>query len=241
MTQFPGKTLAPGSEVVAPLAPSSKKKSIKRVARMTVAGVISAGMVGVFALPAYATYNGPRVESLSYAQALTTLDVETLATLQGPSVEAIPAAQAVAVEAVPAADEANGEASVEAAPEAPTFADIPAGAGASGIVAAALAQLGVGQDCTDLVQNALGAVGYVTPRLQGGPDLGANLGSWTGFGSEVSLDSLAPGDILVYTGSVHVAIYVGNGMAVHGGFPGGTDLAGVHAPWGHLSHAVRPA
>lgn len=121
--------------------------------------------------------------------------------------------------------------------------DVPAGQGAQGVVAAAMAQLGVQQDCTDLVQNSLAAVGLTTRRDQGGFDLGTGIWQYDKFGPRVSLDSLAPGDILVYgnAGSgTHVAIYIGDGQAVHGGFSGSTVIAGVDSAHQPLTGAIRP-
>lgn len=77
------------------------------------------------------------------------------------------------------------------------------------IAKAALAQLGVAQDCTMLVTNSLKAVGI---NFHGAPYKYASLGSFT--------DDPQPGDICLYQG--HVAIYIGDGMAVHGGWNGGT-------------------
>ena len=78
--------------------------------------------------------------------------------------------------------------------------DIPAGAGADGIVNAAYAQLGVAQDCTDLVQNSLSAIGLVASRLNGGPDLGTSVGAWAAYGYQVHDGAYAPGDILIWPG-----------------------------------------
>lgn len=87
---------------------------------------------------------------------------------------------------------------------------------ASAILAAAMGQLGVNQDCTMLVTNALRAVGI---NFHGWPSDYAALGSWT--------SAPVPGDIIIYSG--HVAIYAGNGQAVHGGWNGyQTVLASVN-------------
>lgn len=75
------------------------------------------------------------------------------------------------------------------------------------IANAALAQLGNYQDCTMLVTNSLKAVGI---NFHGSPAAYLSLG-------EVTNDPV-PGDIIVYSG--HVAIYIGNGQAVHGGWLG---------------------
>lgn len=77
------------------------------------------------------------------------------------------------------------------------------------IAQAALAQLGVAQDCTMLVTNSLKAVGI---NFHGAPAAYLSLGPMT--------DNPVPGDIIVYQG--HVAIYIGDGKAVHGGWNGGT-------------------
>ena len=84
------------------------------------------------------------------------------------------------------------------------------------IANAALAQLGVGQDCTALVSNSLRAVGI---NFHGWPYQYLQLGQLT--------NNPVPGDICVYSG--HVAIYIGNGMAVHGGWYG----------WGTVKYSVN--
>lgn len=77
------------------------------------------------------------------------------------------------------------------------------------IAQAALAQVGVNQDCTMLVTNSLKAVGI---NFHGAPAAYLSLGEMT--------SNPVPGDIIVYQG--HVAIYIGDGMAVHGGWNGYT-------------------
>ncbi len=77
------------------------------------------------------------------------------------------------------------------------------------IADAALAQIGVNQDCTMLVTNSLKAVGI---NFHGSPSAYLSLGDLT--------NDPVPGDICVYQG--HVAIYIGNGQAVHGGWNGYT-------------------
>ncbi|HET8878945.1 MAG TPA: NlpC/P60 family protein [Arthrobacter sp.] len=93
---------------------------------------------------------------------------------------------------------------------------VVSGMGAS-IAAAAYAQLGVAQDCTMLVTNSLAAVGI---HYHGWP------AGYLSLGRTVSAAEAQPGDLAYYQnggmGMAHIAVYVGNGMAVHGGWNGGT-------------------
>lgn len=81
------------------------------------------------------------------------------------------------------------------------------------IAAAALAQLGRRQDCTKLVTNSLAAVGI---QHHGWPV------SYLALGTRVS--DPQPGDLIYYVnggmGLAHIAVYIGNGLAVHGGWNG---------------------
>lgn len=79
------------------------------------------------------------------------------------------------------------------------------------IAEAAIAQIGVEQDCTMLVTNSLKAVGI---NFHGWPIEYKTLGEWT--------DTPVPGDIIIYEG--HVALYIGNGRAIHGGWYGHTTV-----------------
>ncbi len=95
-------------------------------------------------------------------------------------------------------------------------AAVGSGSGAS-IAAAAYAQLGVAQDCTALATNALAAVGV---HYHGWP------AGYLSLGRTVSAAEAKPGDLAYYAnggmGMAHIAVYVGNGTAVHGGWNGGT-------------------
>jgi len=92
------------------------------------------------------------------------------------------------------------------------------GLGAS-IAAAAYAQIGVSQDCTMLVTNALAAAGV---NYHGWP------AGYLSLGRTVSAAEAQPGDLAYYQnggmGTAHIAVYVGNGMAVHGGWNGGSTV-----------------
>lgn len=92
------------------------------------------------------------------------------------------------------------------------------------VAAAALAQLGVHQDCTALVSNALAAVGI---HFHGWP------ADYMSLGHVVSESAAQPGDLVYYAnggmGLAHIAVYIGGGKAVHGGWNGGTTaVASVH-------------
>ena len=95
-------------------------------------------------------------------------------------------------------------------------AGIGSGSGAT-VAAAAYAQIGVSQDCTALATNALAAAGI---NFHGWP------AGYLSLGRTVSAAEAQPGDLAYYqnggVGMAHIAVYVGNGMAVHGGWNGGT-------------------
>ncbi|MFI7494458.1 NlpC/P60 family protein [Kocuria sp. M4R2S49] len=86
---------------------------------------------------------------------------------------------------------------------------------AATIATAAKRQLGVGQDCTALVTKALRAAGI---NHHGWP------ASYLGLGTRVSAAQAQPGDLVYYAnggmGFAHIAVYIGGGKAVHGGWNG---------------------
>lgn len=233
MTQTPGTAQTPGTETTARGARSrAGRRSMKRSLRAAGAITVTAGMVGVFAMPAYATsVETLKQPSAAYAQALTTAAAEIAVPSALPTAEEEPLPVVVAPAVESSAGSAGGSAGYAA--------DVPAGVGAQGIVAAAYAQLGVGQDCTDLVQNSLAAVGLATRRDQGGYDHGP--WSLASVGVPVTNGEWAPGDILGWPGYPHVAIYVGDGLAVHGGMGGSTVVASATGYFGTPTYVVRPA
>lgn len=237
-------TQIPSTEVVVS-ARSSKPSSVKvkRFAQMAGAAALSLGMVGTFALPAYATApDGADVpDGFKTSQSITTAsyssDANVVETVVGSEESAVEAEKAEAAKkkadeaAALAAQAQQAQTTAAAATAAPSGVDIPAGVGGSGIANAALAQLGVNQDCTALVENALRAVGIPAG------DLGTQVGEYTGLGGYVVTDgAYAPGDILVFPGQ-HVGVYIGNGQAVHGGW-GGTTRIGPIAPGGESGLTV---
>lgn len=104
------------------------------------------------------------------------------------------------------------------APSAPAAPVASSGKGAI-IASAALAQLGIAQDCTALASNALSAAGI---NFHGWP------ADYLSLGTVVSGAEAQPGDLIYYAsagaGVPHIAVYIGNGQAVHGGFDGSTKV-----------------
>ncbi|BCW09657.1 hypothetical protein NtRootA4_07160 [Arthrobacter sp. NtRootA4] len=116
-----------------------------------------------------------------------------------------------------AAPATNASLAVSTATPAPAAPAASSGLGAA-IAAAAYAQLGVTQDCTMLVTNSLAAVGIHFHDWPAG---------YLSLGRTVSAAEAQPGDLAYYAngglaGQAHIAVYVGNGMAVHGGWNGST-------------------
>lgn len=210
---------------------------------MAGAAALSFGLVGTFSIPAYAVT--PQIEGapdLSFAaqQSLETVDVESvplsLAMPEGEVDSAILEEERLAAEAEKAA-EAAAAAAAAAAQTSAKVKDIPAGVGAQGLVNAALAQLGTNQDCTDLVQNALAAIGATSRRDQGGYDHGVS--DFYQYGTPVTDGNYAPGDILIWPGAPHVAVYIGNGQAVHGGWGGNQTVVNTYASPSATPDVVR--
>lgn len=94
-----------------------------------------------------------------------------------------------------------------------------AGSTSARIASAALAQIGVNQDCTMLVTNALANVGI---NFHGWPAGYLALGTVT--------SNPVPGDLIYYAdggmGMAHIAVFIGNNSAVHGGWNGNETRIG---------------
>jgi cell wall-associated NlpC family hydrolase len=91
-----------------------------------------------------------------------------------------------------------------------------------------------GYDCSGLAQAAWAHAGVSIPR--------DSYGQWAGL-AHVSLSMIEPGDLLLYDGESHVAIYVGNGYIIdapHAGMP--VERIPMSTPWyaSTLDGAVRP-
>ena len=135
---------------------------------------------------------------------------ETKAAAQTPA----PAAQTKAATPAPKA-ETKAATPAPAAQTKPAATTTPSGSKNAAIYQAALAQVGRYQDCTMLVTNALKSVGI-------------NYHDWPAgymkLGTQVSASQAQAGDLIYYanggTGLAHIAVYAGNGQAVHGGWLG---------------------
>ncbi|MDR6417322.1 NlpC/P60 family protein [Pseudarthrobacter sulfonivorans] len=136
-----------------------------------------------------------------------------------PAVKTTPApvAEPEPVVEEPAAPAAKPAAAITVASSTPAAPAAPVSASGKGqaILSAAYAQLGVSQDCTMLVTNSLAAVGINFHDWPAG---------YLGLGRTVSAAEAQPGDLIYYAdggaGMAHVAVYAGNGKAVHGGYNG---------------------
>ncbi|MCC5784580.1 hypothetical protein CRM73_16755 [Kocuria sp. CCUG 69068] len=131
------------------------------------------------------------------------------------------AAPAVAAPAPKPAAAPAPKPAVQAAPAAQRTVTPQSSASGKGatISSAAMGQLGVGQDCTALVTNALRAAGI---NHHGWP------ASYLSLGTQVSAGQAQPGDLVYYAdggmGAAHIGVYIGGGKAVHGGWNGGTTV-----------------
>lgn len=232
----------PSTEVVAAAtAAASTKAKAKKIARVSGAAAFTFAMFGALALPAYAMDN----ERGSADVAPPAAAVQTMKVTAGPAltpIDDIPLEVSSTVLEQERRQAEVAEAQKQAAQRASiAVVDIPAGSGASGLVNAALAQLGVSQDCTALVENALRAIGYSVGDL--------NPVQFGAFGPVVNyvhgVTELAPGDILIYNPAgnnhgAHVALYIGGGQAVHGGWTGYTTVvAGLGTYNGLPTQVVR--
>lgn len=90
-------------------------------------------------------------------------------------------------------------------------------------------------DCSGLTQAAWRAAGVSIPRT--------SQDQWSGL-ARVSASAVQPGDLVVYNGAGHVALYIGNGQIIEAPRPGKSVQT---APWrtgwyaSHFVGVVRPA
>ena len=115
----------------------------------------------------------------------------------------------------PVATAAPNVAAKPAAPAAAATTQAASSNKGAAIYQAALAQLGRYQDCTMLVTNALKSVGINFHDWPAG---------YMSLGTVVPASQAQPGDLIYYAngglGMAQIAVYAGNGQAVHGGWLG---------------------
>lgn len=168
-----------------------------------------------------------------------TTQAETVAPIEAaPAVVEAPAPAPV-VEAAPVATPAPAPVAAPAPAPAPqpTLSAATNQSKRNAVVSAALgaASINAQTDCTMLATNSLRAAGI---NFHGWPMDYMALGTVT--------YNPQPGDLVLYQsngfGQQHIAVYIGNGQAVHGGWNGmGTSIFSVNLPTGSAPIFVSPA
>ena len=202
------KAAAPAAQTKA-VAPAAQTKAVAPAAQTKVAAQTKAAATTA---PATQTKAAAPAAPATQTKAVTTTapKTETKAAAQTPA----PAAQTKAATPAPAA-QTKAATPAPAAQTKPAATTTPSGSKNAAIYQAALAQVGRYQDCTMLVTNALKSVGI-------------NYHDWPAgymkLGTQVSASQAQAGDLVYYanggTGLAHIAVYAGNGQAVHGGWLG---------------------
>lgn len=176
--------------------------------------------------PASGLENSTQAVAEGFTAPVAELRFEKTSITTAPALPAPPvvelAPQSVSTPVAPATPQASlpvsapPVAAVQTAPAALPTAPVSSGKGAI-IASAALAQLGISQDCTALATNSLAAAGI---HFHGWP------AGYLSLGTTVSAGEAQPGDLIYYAnagaGVPHIAVYIGGGQAVHGGWNGGT-------------------
>ena len=194
------KAAAPAAQTKA-AAPAAQTKAVAPAAQTKAAAPAAQTKAAATPAPAAQTKAAATTAPATQTKAVTTTapKTETKAAAQTPA----PAAQTKAATPAPAAQ------------TKPAATTTPSGSKNAAIYQAALAQVGRYQDCTMLVTNALKSVGI-------------NYHDWPAgymkLGTQVSASQAQAGDLVYYanggTGLAHIAVYAGNGQAVHGGWLG---------------------
>ncbi|AJT42648.1 NlpC/P60 family protein [Psychromicrobium lacuslunae] len=162
------------------------------------------------------SFESPKASSSAPAAVVPVVKVESNTTAPVAEPVAQTAASQPAAQAAPVATPAATQESKTTQAAAAKPASQKSGIGAT-IAAAAYAQLGVAQDCTALASNSLAAAGIFYHGWPAG---------YLSLGRTISESEAQPGDLIYYAngggGQAHIAVYVGNGQAVHGGWNGYT-------------------
>ena len=214
------KAAAPAAQTKA-AAPAAQTKAAAPAAQTKAAAPVAQTKAAAPAVQTKAVATtAPKAETKAAAQtpapaaqtkaATPAPKAETKAATPAPKAETKAAAQTPA----PAA-QTKAATPAPAAQTKPAATTTPSGSKNAAIYQAALAQVGRYQDCTMLVTNALKSVGI-------------NYHDWPAgymkLGTQVSASQAQAGDLIYYanggTGLAHIAVYAGNGQAVHGGWLG---------------------
>lgn len=161
----------------------------------------------------------PATAKLNYArtEVTTTAAIEIVPVSEPVYQEAAPEIVPEKATNSPTQTLASPKPTATATPKAEKAPLVSASGKGAAIAAAAYAQLGIAQDCTALATNSLSAVGI---HFHGWP------AEYLALGRVVPASEAQAGDLAYYPnggmGVAHIAVYVGNGMAVHGGWNGGT-------------------
>ena len=222
------KAAAPAAQTKA-AAPAAQTKAAAPAAQTKAAVPAAQTKAAAPATQTKAATPAPKAETKAAAPAAQTKaatpapKAETKAAAQTPA----PAAQTKAATPAPKAEtkaaaqtpapaaQTKAATPAPAAQTKPAATTTPSGSKNAAIYQAALAQVGRYQDCTMLVTNALKSVGI-------------NYHDWPAgymkLGTQVSASQAQAGDLVYYanggTGLAHIAVYAGNGQAVHGGWLG---------------------
>ena len=209
------KAAAPAAQTkaAAPAAPAAQTKAAAPAAQTKAVTTTAPKTETKAAAPAAqtkaVTTAAPKTETKAAAQTPAPA-AQTKAATPAPKAETKAAAQKPAPKA-----ETKAATPAPAAQTKPAATTAPSGSKNAAIYQAALAQVGRYQDCTMLVTNALKSVGI-------------NYHDWPAgymkLGTQVSASQAQAGDLVYYanggTGLAHIAVYAGNGQAVHGGWLG---------------------
>ena len=202
------KVAAPAAQTKV-AAPAAQTKVAAPAAQTKAAAPAAQTKAAAPAAQTKAATPAPKAETKAAAQTPAPA-AQTKAATPAPKAETKAAAQTPA----PAAP-AKAATPAPAAQTKPAATTAPSGSKNAAIYQAALAQVGRYQDCTMLVTNALKSVGI-------------NYHDWPAgymkLGTQVSASQAQAGDLVYYanggTGLAHIAVYAGNGQAVHGGWLG---------------------
>ena len=216
------KAAAPATQTKAAATPAPAAKAAAPAAQTKAATPAPAAKAAAPATQTKAATPAPKTETKAAAQTPAPA-AQTKAATPAPAAKAAapaatpaPKTETKAAAQIPApAAQTKAATPAPAAQTKPAATTTPSGSKNAAIYQAALAQVGRYQDCTMLVTNALKSVGI-------------NYHDWPAgymkLGTQVSASQAQAGDLIYYanggTGLAHIAVYAGNGQAVHGGWLG---------------------